>query len=136
VEASVAERSVTGEERGAAPLEAVFGIVMLLVLVLGVLEVAFALYARNVVAASAHEGARAAIEVGRGPADAARVARSTVERAAGNLVENLEVATTVSGGPGRSLRVTVTGSLRPFGPVPIPVHVSSSATVALPPGNI
>jgi hypothetical protein len=120
------------QERGAAPVEAVFGLVMLIVMVLGVVEIAFALYARNVVAASAHEGARAAAEVGRTPADAAATARSTVEHAAGGLVRDLQVATVVGAGDRPELRVTVTGALKPFGPVPFPMHFRSVATVSLP----
>lgn len=105
---------------------------MLLVMVLGVVEVAFALYARNVVAAAAHEGARAAIEVGRDPQDAAVTARSTVEHSAGGLVTDLQVTTAVSAGEHPQIRVVVSGVLKPFGPVPLPLHFSSTATARLP----
>ncbi|MEA2499585.1 MAG: hypothetical protein QOH26_1990, partial [Actinomycetota bacterium] len=109
-------------------------IVTLLVMTLAVLEVALALYGRNVVASSAHEATRAAIERGRGPGDAAAVARSTVERAAGRLVTDLEVKTTiVESDSRRFLQVIVTGRLRGFGPVPIPIHLSSTSTAAFPP---
>ncbi|MCA1694613.1 MAG: pilus assembly protein, partial [Actinobacteria bacterium] len=75
-------------ERGSAPLEAVLSILFVMLLVLGTIEVSLALYGRNVVAAAAHEGARAALELGRGPDSAAAVARSTVRRASGALVRD------------------------------------------------
>jgi hypothetical protein len=114
-------------------LDAVFGIVTLIFMVLAVIQVAFALYGRNVVAASAHEGARAAVELGRDVSDAQVIARRTVERATGRLVTSLDVNTTVVDSGDRSMvRVVVDGTLRPFGPVPFPIHVSSAATAALP----
>jgi Flp pilus assembly protein TadG len=102
---------------------------MLLVLVLGTLEVTYALYARNVVVASAHEGARAAIERGGTLNDARQVAATSVVRTAGGLVRDLEVTTaSTSSSEGATVRVTVSGTLRAFGPVPIPIHLSSSST--------
>lgn len=116
-------------ERGAAPLESVFAIVLLLVLVLGAIEVAYALYARNVISASAHEGARTAIEMGRDPEEAALIAHRTVTRSAGGLVTGLEVRTQMSSTEDHSLvRVTVSGRLRAWGPVPLPIELTSTAT--------
>jgi hypothetical protein len=122
--------------RGSAPVETVFALSILLFLVLGVVEVAFALYGRNVVAASAHEGARAAVELGRGPSDAVAVARRSVLRLAGGLVEGIRIHVEVqSSSTGERVRVRVTGRLRPFGPVPLPLPVDAVATSArnLPP---
>lgn len=117
-------------ERGSAVVETIFAIVILLVLALGAIEVAFALYARNVVAASAHEGARAALERGRTPQDAALVARRAVELSAGSLVVGLHVVTQVRRAGGESsVRVRVTGVMRTLGPVPVPIPLSSTATV-------
>ncbi|MGH2753673.1 MAG: TadE/TadG family type IV pilus assembly protein [Actinomycetota bacterium] len=115
-------------DRGSALVETVFAIVLLLVLVLGVVEVVFALYARNVVASSAHEGARAAIELGSDPASAEDVVRDVVERSAGGLVRRLDVATSiVRTDKSRTIRVLVRGSLVPFGPVPLSIPFSTTA---------
>ena len=117
-------------QRGSAVIESIFAILILLILVLGAIEVAFALYARNVVAAAAHEGARAGIELGRNPADAAAIARSTVEHSAGGLVRDLTVRTqTARLGPRSLVTVQVKGIVRSFGPVPLPIPLSSTASV-------
>jgi len=122
----VAERV---DERGSAPLESIFAIVFLCLLVLGVIQVSFALYARNVVAASAHEGARAAVERGVELRDASAIADTTVRRAAGGLVEDLHVAVaTRKGTEEAAVSVEVAGMLRVFGPVPIRIPLRSSAT--------
>jgi len=115
-------------DRGSSTVESTFAIVFLLLLVLGTIEVAFALYARNVVMASAHEGARAALELGTDRQTAAAVARRTVIRSAGGLVRDLDVKVRSNEvGRLRSVRVAVTGRLAPFGPVPIPIPLSASA---------
>jgi hypothetical protein len=119
------------QQQGSAPLEAVFAIVILMVLVLGVIEVTFALYGRNVVAASAHEGARAAIERGRSPTEAIAIARGVVEQSAGGLIDDLDVSVTVNEAGGRRLvRVRVGGVLELIGPVPVPLRVSTVATAS------
>lgn len=105
-------------------------IVMLMVLVVGAIEVAFALYARNVVAAAAHEGARAAAELGRNPRDASALAREAVVRSAGGLVRDLRVATSVQDAGTRArVRVRVSGILKAFGPVPLPIPLTATASV-------
>lgn len=98
-------------------------------IVLGSIEVAFALYARNVVASAAHEGARAAIEVNRSLGDAAEIAQRTVARAAGGLVSELAVHTDITTSPegiGRS-NVTVRAELRVLGPIPVTIPVRLTA---------
>ena len=118
-----------GRQRGSAPIETVFAVGILLFLALGTVQVAFALYARNVMAASAHEGARAAIELGRSPADAIAVARRTVVRSAGGLVEGLRVGVTIqSTGTDSVVRVRIRGWLKALGPVPLPLPVDAVAT--------
>lgn len=105
-------------------------IVVLMFLVLGTVEVAFALYARNVVGAAAHEGARAAAELGRTSDDAASIARAAVVRSAGGLVRDLRVRTAVTRAGTRAVvRVRVSGMLEPFGTVPLPVPLDALATV-------
>jgi Flp pilus assembly protein TadG len=105
-------------------------IVVLMFIVLGTIEVAFALYARNVVGAAAHDGARAAAELGRTSGDAREVARAAVVRSAGGLVDDLTVDATITGAGSRSVvRVHVAGTLKAFGPVPLPIPLESEATV-------
>ena len=123
--------SVFADERGSAPVESVLSIALLLLLTLGVMEVAFALYGRNVLISSAHEGARAAIELGRDPGDAAAVAERTVRLSAGGLVDELDVDVGVAQDGDSSLVVVrVTGLVEPWGPVPLPVPVSARATAS------
>ncbi len=118
-------------ERGSAPLEVVFAIALLLVLVLGVIEVVWALYGRNVLMSSAHEGARAALELGRSSSDAVTIATRSIERSAGGLVDELDVGVWTQTLDGRSLvRVEVRAILAPWGPIPIPIPVKSAATVS------
>ena len=118
-------------ERGSAPLEAVFAIALLLFLVLGAIEVVWALYGRNVLMSSAHEGARAAVELGASSSDAVALATGSIERSAGGIVEDLEVAASVQTMEGRSIvNVEVRGVLVPWGPVPLPLPVRTAATVS------
>ena len=86
------------------------------------------LYARNVVASSAHEGARSAIELGSDPADADRIATSVVRRSAGGLIEDLDVSTMVEQRDrSASVIVRVTGSVAVLGPIPVSVPFSTTA---------
>jgi Flp pilus assembly protein TadG len=117
------------EERGSAAIESVFSIVVVIFMMLGVVEIAFSLYARNVVAASAHEGARAAIERGRSTAEAEAIATETVRRSAGGLVDELGVDVGSQLIEGRSVvNVVVTGRVKPFGPIPFPMHLRTEAS--------
>ncbi len=112
-------------------MEAAAAIALLMVLVLGVIEVAFALYGRNVALASAHEGARAAVELGRSPAEAESIARETARRAAGKLIEKLEVSvSSAESGERAVVRVRLTGRLRLLGPVPLPLPVRVASTAS------
>jgi len=119
-------------ERGAAPVEMTFAIILLMILTLGVIQVAFTLYARNVVMASTHEGARAALERGRTQAEAASIAHEVVARATGRLIEDLTVDVAVRGsGDRRFVSVRVRGLVTDFGPVPVPIALSSTATAQI-----
>lgn len=120
-------------EDGSAPIESIFSMVLLLLLMLGVIQVGLALYARNVLIASAHEGARAAVERGASGSDAETIATAAVRRSAGGLVRDLQVDVEAS----RSIDATivtvhVAGTVGSFGPVPIPVPVSVDATATRP----
>ncbi|MGH2747882.1 MAG: TadE/TadG family type IV pilus assembly protein [Actinomycetota bacterium] len=122
-------RPPKSSERGSAPVEASFAIVILMLLALGVMEVALALYGRNVLISSAHEGARAAVERGRDPREADAIARRTVESAAGGLIDDLEVSVVEQQvGFISVIRVNVSGVVNSFGPVPLPIPVSTNAS--------
>lgn len=124
-----AEARLRGSEKGAAPVEATFAIVLLMLLALGVIQVALVLYARNVVAASAHEGARAAIERGTSQDDAAVIAREVVRSATGTLVDDLAVDVDARRrGDELTVVVRVSGVVTDLGPLPIPIPLSSLAT--------
>lgn len=102
---------------------------ILMLLVLGVMEIALALYGRNVLISSAHEGARAAVERGRDPQEAGAIARRIVESAAGGLIDDLEVAVVEQQvGFSSVIRVTVSGVVNSLGPVPLPIPVSTNAS--------
>jgi Flp pilus assembly protein TadG len=119
---------------GSAAVETVVSMALMLFLVLAVIEIAFALYGRNVVHASAHEGARAAVELGRTGEEARAVAVAAVRGAAGGLVRDLDVAVQVDGSMAgsTSVIVRVRGTLRGFGPVPVPLPISATAIAARP----
>ena len=116
---------IRDNDQGSAPIESLFALVLLLFLVLGTIEIAFALYGRNVLASSAHEAARAAVELGRDPDEAAAIATNTVVRSAGGLTRELNVRVQTDQSV---VRVTVTGVVDAFGPVPFPFPVKAVAT--------
>jgi hypothetical protein len=129
-------RGGDASEEGAAPLEAIFAIVFLLLLSLGVVQVALALYGRNVAISSVHEAARAAIELGRNPDEGAAIAQRTVERAAGGLVDDLRLAVVIEDLGGEEIvRVRLTGRLSAPGPIPVPLPLDVVAT-AVRPGDV
>jgi Flp pilus assembly protein TadG len=115
-------------EEGSAAVESTFALVLLLILVLGTIEVAFALYGRNVVLNSAHEAARAAVELGRTPAEAEALATATVERAAGGLTDELRVEIGVSTREVVTIGVRVDAVIDPWGPIPFRMPVRARAT--------
>jgi hypothetical protein len=118
-------------ERGSAVVESVFGMAMLLFLALGTIQVALTLYARNVVQAAVHDGARAVVEVGGADTDAETVARAVIERSAGSLLDDLDIETAVDSGGDRLLvHVRATGRLVAPGPIPIglPITVGSTSS--------
>lgn len=122
---------LTRRERGSVPIESTFAIILVLALVLGAVEVAFALYGRNVVLASAHEAARAGVEVGRTPEEAGAIAEDSARRSAGGLMDDLDVDVAFVDTPGRDVvRVRVRGKLKPLGPVPLPISIDTVATAA------
>lgn len=120
-----------GDDRGAVPIESTFAIVVLMLLSLGVIQVALALYARNIVISSAHEGARAAIERGTDEDTAASIARETVRQATGSLVDDLEIdVRSIERSGELHVAVHLKGVVSDLGPIPIPITLSSTATAS------
>lgn len=110
-------------------MESVFAVAVLALLTLGVISLALTLYGRNVVMSSAHEGARAAVELRRDPEEAAAVAEGTVRAAIRGLVRDLAVEVTVEDrGTESIVEVHLTGVLHAGGPVSVPVPVDATAT--------
>lgn len=110
-------------------MESLFAIVMLLFLALGTLQVALALYGRNVVASAAHEAARAGVELGATPEQATAIADDTVRRAGGRLVRDLTVEVSATQDErGRIVQVSLTGTVDVLGPIPIPVPIEAHAS--------
>ncbi|MGH2828331.1 MAG: TadE/TadG family type IV pilus assembly protein [Actinomycetota bacterium] len=127
---------MTRRERGSAPLESIFAIAFLMALALGISQLALTLYGRNVVIASAHEGARAATELGRDVNEAEIIARRTTRSAAGSLVEDLEViVNTQPDGDDLLVTVRLSGQLASIGPVPLALPIEVLAT-SVRPGDV
>ena len=124
-----ADRLLSARQRGSATVESIFALVILMLLTLGALQVAFVLYARNIVISASHEGARAAVERGATGRDAGTVAEAVVERSAGGLVSDLRVVTEAIERAGSEvLTVRVRGTIRALGPVPVSFPVTATAT--------
>lgn len=118
------------DERGSLLVESTFAIVMLMGIALSVVQVSLSLYASHVIADSAHQGARAALELGASRDDATSVARAWVEKAAGKIVRDLDVSATVAQRGDLSIvKVVVSGTIEPLGPLPLRLHVEEEATV-------
>jgi Flp pilus assembly protein TadG len=79
-------------ERGAAVVDFVLVLVVLVPLVLGILQVALVMQVRNTLAAAASEGARVAAAADRGPGDGAAATREQIGDAiAGRYAEDVSV---------------------------------------------
>lgn len=122
------------KERGSALIEMVFAFLFVMMLALGIVQIAFSLYARNVVMSSAHEAARAAVERGRTGADARAVASRVLRQGAGRIFEGARVQV-VRRAEGNRLvvAVSVTGTIRSLGPFPVSLPMNARATAT---GNV
>ena len=82
--------SARRDQRGAAVVDFVLVLVILVPVFLGVLQVALVLFVRNTLAAAASEGARYAATLDRDPTDGAARTRSQIEGAlAGRYARNV-----------------------------------------------
>jgi Flp pilus assembly protein TadG len=118
----VVDRSRRRTQRGAAVVDVVLVMVVLVPVVLGILQVALVLFVRNTLASAASEGARLAATRDRGPADGAALTRAQIDdavsgkfaqdvsaRQTGDAVEvtvHARVPALGLGGPGVDLTVT------------------------------
>src|SRR3954471_9512375 len=94
-------------QRGAAVVDVVLVMVVLVPVVLGIVQVALVLFVRNTLAAAASEGARLAATADRGPEEGAALTREQIDGAvSGRFAQDVSARqTTVDGVPG--VEVTV-----------------------------
>jgi Flp pilus assembly protein TadG len=115
-------------ERGAAVVDFVLVMVLLVPIVLGIAQVALVLHVRNTLAAAASEGARASAPIGASPADGAARTRSMIRQAlADRYADDVSASwTTVGGMPGAVVevraRVPALGLLGPSVPLTVRGH--------------
>jgi Flp pilus assembly protein TadG len=85
-------------EQGAAVVDVVLVMVVLLPLVLGIMQVALVLFVRNTLASAASEGARLAATRDRGPADGAALTRAQIDDAvSGKFAQEVSARQTADG---------------------------------------
>ncbi len=124
-------RAGAAQERGAAVVDFVLIMVLLVPLVLGVAQVALVLHVRNTAAAAASEGARASAPLGATPADGAERTRSMIRAALADRYADDVTAkrTTVGGAPGTEVvvraRVPALGLFGPSVPITVRGHAVS-----------
>lgn len=117
------------QERGAAVVEFVLVMTLLIPLVLGIAQVALVLHVRNTLTAAASEGARAAAPVGASPSDGATRTRHMITAALDDRYASDVSAswTTMRGVPAAQVQVRArVRALGLFGPS-ISVNVSGHA---------
>lgn len=121
-------------ERGAAVVEFVLIMTLLVPLVLGIAQVALVLHVRNTLAAAASEGARASAPLGASPGDGADRTRSMIRAALDDRYASdvRSSWTTVAGLPGAEVEVRAeVPALGLFGPsVPLTVRGHAVREVA------
>jgi len=116
-------------ERGAAVVDFVLVLVVLLPLVLGILQVALVMQVRNTLAAAASEGARVAATADRGPGDGVAATREQIGDAiAGRYADDVSVrAVSIDGAPGVEITVRARVPALGLGGPSIEVEVSGRA---------
>jgi Flp pilus assembly protein TadG len=108
-----------GCERGAAVVDFVLVMVLLVPIVLGIAQVALVLHVRNTLASAASEGARSSAPLGATPADGAARTRSIIRQAlADHYADDVSATWTTIGGLGATVvvvhaRVPALGLLGP-----------------------
>ena len=121
-------------EQGAAVVDFVLVMVVLIPLVLGIIQVGLVLLVRNTLAAAASEGARHAATVDRGPGDGVAVTREQIDGAvSGRFAQDVTARQVmVDGAPGVEIVVRAeVPALGLFGPA-VEIEVLGSAVEELP----
>ena len=127
----MASAADVGSDRGSLALESIFAIVLLMVIALGTMQVAFLLFARNSIQASAHEAARVAIERGADISEARFIAHRVVDASVGGMVNDLRVDVSRDhSGLQQRVTVVVHASVTPSGPVPFEMPVRATARLS------
>lgn len=91
--------SARRDERGAAVVDFVLVLMVLVPLVLGILQLALVLHVRNTLASAAAEGARYAAAQDRGPGDGVARTRDQIDGAvSGDFARDISVRRVVVGG--------------------------------------
>lgn len=105
----------TRDARGAAVVDFVLVLVVLVPLVLGIMQVALVLHVRTTLAAAASEGARLAATADRGPADGVALTRRQVDTAiAGGFAQDVTARpVTIDGAQG--IEITVSAEVPALG---------------------
>jgi len=85
-------------QRGAAVVDVVLVMVVLVPVVLGIMQVALVLFVRNTLASAAAEGARLAATADRGPQDGAALTRAQIDGAvSGKFAQDVSARQTADG---------------------------------------
>ena len=116
-------------QRGAAVVDFVLVLVVLIPLFLGILQVGLVLLVRNTLTAAASEGARYAAALDRGPAEGAARTRSQIDGAlAGRYAEGVTAReTTIDGAPAVVVTVHVVVPALGLGGPSVTLDVSGHA---------
>jgi Flp pilus assembly protein TadG len=122
-------------QRGAAVVDIVLVMVVLVPVVLGILQVGLVLFVRNTLASAASEGARVAATADRGPADGAALTRSQIDGAvAGRFAQGVSAReVTIDGQAGVEVTVHATVPALGLGGPGIEIEVAGHAVEEPPP---
>ncbi|HEX5916457.1 MAG TPA: TadE/TadG family type IV pilus assembly protein [Nocardioides sp.] len=122
-------------ERGAAVVDFVLVLLVLLPLVIGILQLALVLHVRNTLASAAAEGARhAAVAGSSAPAGQAKVQELVSGALSQDFVRTVTVRPALVGGaPGYEAVVEADVGLLGFGGAGVPVRVSGHAVAEVAP---
>lgn len=125
----------TRSERGAAVVDIVLVLIVLVPLVLGILQVALVLFVRNTMASAAAEGARLAATSDRGPEDGAALTRQQIDGVvSGRFARDVVVRPVlVEGAPGIEVVVRASIPALGIGGPAVDVEVSGHAVEEVPP---
>lgn len=115
------------DETGSAPVEFVLVGTLLTVLTLAVLQLALAVYVRNVVHDAAVEGAYHGALADTAPADGAARTGRLIEAAVGGALDAEVSATATDGASGPQIEVTVVATLPLMGLLGIPAGMEVTA---------